>query len=393
MSNPVCSECGARLPEGADRCDLCGAPVLGGASQESASDIPDPQSGDASDPPSRSRQVDEHKVGDDAATAADAAGEKPAANDAGVYCNECGWKNPLRAKFCSRCGSPLQDLAPDEPHTKSAALSAPDFAESDENEAASPSDGELSRYVGVLIGFAVLIVVALYMITVVSKQNVAAETEGAVEAPAEVRSAAVIEEYEAIPIAERHAARVDSFRVAIAQADSSAQLELRRDLVDYLVEIRRIDRAAIEQQRLAKEHGTVAAWRRAGDLLYDWMETVNPERKTDVALLAIDAYERVLEREPDNLDVRADLGWVYQYDPRNPMEAIRHTNMVLEADPDHLAANYNRGVFLLRINRVSDALAQFRKVKDLSSPQSAYYQQADAWIQTVNSQSESERGS
>ena len=386
MSDPICPECGARLAEGAERCDLCGTPVDTTASDAASRQPPSAGQGES---PTGARS------------------EPPPGGGphAGVFCNQCGWKNPLDAKFCSRCGSELQELAARETSTRSSSTraikAAPPIREraTDEvpgsKEETATSDSELSRYVGALVGLAVLIVVALYMITVVSKQNVAAETESAsaVEAPADVRSAAVIEEHEAIPIAQRFASTVDSFRTAIGQADSSAKIEIRRDLVGYLVEIRRIDRAAIEQHRLAKELDTAAAWKRAGDLLYDWVETVSPDRRTDVALLAIDAYERVLEQEPNNMDVRADLGWVYQYDPRNPMEAIRHTNMVLEEDPDHLAANYNRGVFLLRINRVSDALEQFRKVKDLTSADSPYYQQADAWIQTVNRQTASEQGS
>src|SRR5690606_35307888 len=131
------------------------------------------------------------------------------------------------------------------------------------------------------------------------------------------------------------------------------------------LDIGRIDRAAIEQQRVAQETGGLEDWRRAGDLLFDWMETVTPERRTDVALLTIDAYERVLQQDPGDLDARADLGWAFQYDPQNPMRAIEHTNRVLEEDPDHLAANYNRGVFLLRINRIEDAIAQLERVKQL----------------------------
>jgi tetratricopeptide (TPR) repeat protein len=232
----------------------------------------------------------------------------------------------------------------------------------------------------------VLVVIALYMITVISKQRVGTNDIDRVAAPADIRSAAVIDEVESIPIGERFAPTVDSLRAVIAAGAGQDAYSTRRELVAYLIDIGRVDRAAIEQQRLAREIGQVNDWRRAGDLLYDWMESVNVERKTDVALLTIDAYERVLEEAPDDLDVRADLGWAYQYDPQNPMEAIQHTNQVLEQEPDHLAANYNRGVFLLRINRIEEAVMQFERVVELADEGSLYTRQARAWIRTIQEQ-------
>jgi hypothetical protein len=75
------------------------------------------------------------------------------------------------------------------------------------------------------------------------------------------------------------------------------------------------------------------------------------------------------------------------------MEAIRQTNLVLEKDADHLMANYNKGVFLMRINRLDQALEQFERVKVLAGAESPYYRQADMWIVTIReSQAEREAG-
>lgn len=369
MSGLTCPECGARLAEGAERCDLCGTPVVSGTSSPDESvehDIPEPE------------------------TTAD---DLPA----GVHCNACGWRNPAGAKFCSRCGAPLQDMAvrPEETARVRRVQRRPeaggDVESPQQGDAAAESDpapGSLTRHVAVLVGLAILLVVALYMITIVSKQRAPTRAEAAVEAPPGVRGAAVIEEFEAVPIAENHSAVVDSLRAEADQADAEEARQFRQRLVDFFLEIGRIDRAAIEQKRLAESSGRGADWRRAGNLLYDWMETVRQERKTDVALLAIDAYKRVLEENPDDLDVRAALGWVYQYDRQNPMEAIRQTNLVLEEDPEHLAANYNRGVFLLRINRVSEAIDQFERVQEIAGADSPYARQAQAWITSIRRQRE-----
>lgn len=371
MSSRTCPGCGARLADGVERCDLCGTPVGDDLDATSPSeepghdDIPEPRPGPVS--------------------------EDSAADGNGVYCNACGWKNPAGANYCARCGSVLQSAGenPAAPAPGTRRVDKEDVAARSEegpSDAGERDDGSMARHVALLIGIGVLVVVALYMITVISRQRVEPRAEAAAEAPADVRSAAVIEEYEAIPIGARFAPTVDSFRTVIAARDGAEAHSAWSELVDFLIDIGRIDRAAIEQQRLARQTEQVDAWRRAGNLLYDWMESVNNERKTDVALLTIEAYEKVLQERPDDLDARAGLGWAYQYDPQNPMEAIEQTNRVLEEDPDHLAGNYNRGVFLLRINRVEDAVAQFERVAELAAEDSPYARQARAWIRTIQEQ-------
>lgn len=234
-----------------------------------------------------------------------------------------------------------------------------------------------------LIGLAVLVVVALYMITVMSKQTAPSQPEAVVGAPAESRAAAVIREHEALPISEAFRDQVDSMQTAINEADADEAIPLRRRLVDFLIGIGRIDRAAIEQQRVARLSDQAEDWKKAGNLLFDWMEMSKPEAKSQIALLTIEAYRQLLQQNPNDLDARADLGWAYQYDPQNPMEAITQTNLVLEEDPDHLTANYNKGVFLMRINRLDQAVEQFERVKTIAGAESPYYRQADLWIDTI----------
>lgn len=248
--------------------------------------------------------------------------------------------------------------------------------------------GSLGVRVAMLVGIPVLIVIALFMITEMSRQRVQPEVAPTAAMPAEMRSAAVIDEFESIPVAGQYAPVVDSLQALVRSGDGTVALEAQRELVRFMAEIGRIDRAAIEQQRLARRTGMTADWRHAGTLLYAWMEAVYNERKTDVALLAIEAFGKVLEQNPDDVDIRADLGWAYQYDPQNPMEAIRQTNLALEQDPDHLAANYNRAVFLLRINRINEALEQFGRVVALAEDGSVYERQAEAWIRTIRENAE-----
>ena len=292
-----------------------------------------------------------------------------------LICMDCGARIAADADRCELCGSLRSDT-----------VAAPQSGASGTSEEARL--GSLGVRVAMLVGIPVLIVIALFMITEMSRQQVQPEVAPTAAMPAEMRSAAVIDEFESIPVAGQYAPVVDSLQALVRSGDGTIALEAQRELVRFMAEIGRIDRAAIEQQRLARRTGMTADWRHAGTLLYAWMEAVYNERKTDVALLAIEAFGKVLEQNPDDVDIRADLGWAYQYDPQNPMEAIRQTNLALEQDPDHLAANYNRAVFLLRINRINEALEQFGRVVALAEDGSVYERQAEAWIRTIRENAE-----
>ena len=382
MTYRSCPECGARVDEGAGRCDLCGAALevfSGGAA---------PNDWDAA------ASLEKN--------AADESAAREGLDDA-LYCNDCGAANPPGSNFCSRCGVRLRSAAgsadahaavraPVLPPSKNAgahenATSRPVTRPPSAPAAAEATDGTassgLTRHVVAVVGLSILLVVALYMITVISKQPGMRDTEAVASAPVEARAASVIQEHESIPVSETYRARVDSLRGVIESAETAESVGTRRQLVEFLIGIGRVDRAAIEQQRVARITEEAADWRMAGDLLFDWMEMSESDAKSQVALLTIDAYKKLLEQRPDDLDARADLGWAYQYDPRNPMEAIRQTNLVLEESPDHLGANYNRGVFLLRINRLDDAVEQFERVKTIAGADSPYYRQAEMWIDTI----------
>lgn len=355
MIAPTCPECGARLAEGAERCDLCGSPVEAGVTPDSASEVP--------------ADIPEPKM------------EGAVASES-VFCNQCGWQNPPQSRFCSRCGSKLQMPAapapPVKPGEAQKAATAPPVIDKKRNS----SQGSIGMHVGILVGLSVLVVVALFMVSVISKKQIPQETNASA-APADVLAASVIEAHENLPVDEKFAPTADSLEQVIAQSEGEKAIDARRELAAFLLGIGRLDRAAIEQQRVAENTGDPADRQKSADLFFDWMESIENEEKSDVALLAIDELKKVLELAPDNLDARAKLGWAYQFDPASPMEAIKQTNQVLERDPNHIMANYNRAVFLTRINRLEEAKIQFEKVRDLAEEGSLFHRRAEAWIDSI----------
>jgi hypothetical protein len=186
------------------------------------------------------------------------------------------------------------------------------------------------------------------------------------------------------PLSDLQEARANEIKAQIARFEGARKARLQRDLITLYVTERRLDLAAVVQQEIAEGENTEVEWIRSGNLYYDWMETQTGATKTQYAKLAIASYERALDINPNNLDVRTDMAIAFLYDPEHPQEAIRNINMVLDQDPGHVQANFNRGIMLLSINRYDQALRQFDKVRELvGDPNSPIYQRAEAAIETV----------
>jgi tetratricopeptide (TPR) repeat protein len=234
-----------------------------------------------------------------------------------------------------------------------------------------------------------MIVLALFVVTLVSRQNVTTGGGESIQAPPSAMS--VLDQSEQAPldpaVEERAAAIEDELRTAEAEES----LRLNHQLVTLYLEHGRPDRAAIHQQEIAEMTGQPEHWRDAGDLFFEWMEVADQPNRADIAQLAIFAYDRVLAHQPDNYDVRANVAWALQYDMANPMRAIDETNYILENAPDHLQANFNRGYFLMRINRFDQAVEQFERVRDLAGAETSIGQQSSYLIEIIRSEQQRAR--
>ncbi|NQV72854.1 zinc-ribbon domain-containing protein [bacterium] len=320
----TCDSCGARLSDGLDICDLCGTPregvidaVLDHSTEES--EIQDPVVSEIT----------------------------------GVFCNTCGWKNPQESNFCSKCGSALQAVsASDEPRGAKAkakpvvAAKKEPVAQKSVADKHPESQKAVGRQIGIIVASALLVVLALYVVTTMSK----AGTESSATS---------------LPPA---------LREKMAGLSGEELVAAQRELVDLYFAAGRFDLAAEETEVMAGSLNSENEWAIAGNLYYDWMERQDPSLRTPWARKAIAAYQEVLKINPANLDVRTDMAIAYMYDPQNSMMAIQETNAVLAQDSLHMQANFNRGIMLMQIDRTVQAAEQFQKVMELiGDPDDAVY--------------------
>jgi len=325
-------------------------------------------------------------------------------------CPECGARAAAEATRCDLCGADLTPAAPDaEAQPNSEPPKAPGVRpveaplprgeapnpSQDADDEAADSRSNATMQLGLMIGIAAMLVVALFFITNLSKDlsapvtPVPANEEAAfTERPAGAQEGP---DTDRPSIFERLAADesalpggigsvVDSLDAVIDASEGEAAQQARRQKIDMLIGAGRMDHAAVTQRAVARAEGSPEAWRRAGDLFYEWMGRMNegPER-VEVAEAAIAAYDRVLAETPDNLDVRADLATAL-LETNEPMRGVEEIQRVLEADPDHLQARFNYGIMLAMIGRVEAAIAQFEHAQRIVGEGSPFYRQAEQII-------------
>ena len=349
MNPLVCSACGARLAPGSTRCDLCGHDLADEAPR------------------------DDETARDDAAVPVPEAVSPPEASAApGPFCTQCGTKNPAYARFCYQCGHALHGTehpAEDAPAAVPVAgavpvVPAPPPAASD--TPARP-DSDAGRRAFALIGAGVLAVLVLFFLTRAGQDRAPAPNAAATTSPASSAAA---------PLPDDVAARAAELEDEIGAAGGDERLAKQEALVRLFAQAAAFPQAARVQHEVAEAQQTALAWADAGSFyLAAMLRTEGPERAA-LARQSADAYERSLELDPADLDVKTDLATAYLNDAQNPMKAVETVKEVLAEEPEHVRANFNYGLMLAQINRVPQAQEQFEKVVALTEPGDPVYERA-----------------
>lgn len=399
----TCSSCGASVPSHMDRCELCGTPV-DSSRGESPEPVGEAGGGETDRPDSTS----------------DPASGPGTEGNRSVFCNQCGWENPPGARYCSQCGSKLQDLesAPSGTRPVSADLPSGSGSEASEESESSeePSEEvEMGRQIVLFVGGALVVVLAFFGVTQWSSQyewstgSNSGSSASAAEAqtgpsgstrppmsgessgrqgPAPVSLQALLEQY-SDSLAGTMAGQIDSLRGRVEEASGGEKRELQAELVNLLIGAGHPGRAAVVQKEIADATGSVEARRRAADLLYRWMQKVQRQgqRKAvfQVAQHAADAYAAVVEERPNDLDARTRMGEAYLL-TNNPMKGIQAINAVLNTDSTFVPARFQKGLALLQINRLDQAVQQFEMVKQYAEEGAPFYRQADRALTVIEQQ-------
>ena len=104
-----------------------------------------------------------------------------------------------------------------------------------------------------------------------------------------------------------------------------------------------------------------------------WMLQARLSEKTNQPISAIEAYERVLSIQTDQLEAHYALGFLKQAQ-NQPEQAINHFQEVIRLDENHAEAHLNLGVLYAQQTRLTEAEKEYLQALALNpSLVEAYY--------------------
>ncbi len=81
---------------------------------------------------------------------------------------------------------------------------------------------------------------------------------------------------------------------------------------------------------------------------------------------AISSYQKVLEKNPENLNAKTDLGLCYAEGTAAPMKGILLLKEVVTKNPEHEMAQFNLGILSVKSGQHDKAIERFQKVLEIN---------------------------
>lgn len=187
----------------------------------------------------------------------------------------------------------------------------------------------------------------------------------------------------------------------LANGDIQPEGEVLDSLMAVYMTINQYDSAAYYAEQFAERFNTTNNWRKAGDAYFEAFTFALDQQKTNIlGSKAREAYQKVLEAEPSNLDVKHNLALTYvssaspmqgimmlreiiQEDPKNEKALMSMGRMSVQTGqfengierfqslvnyyPEHIEGNFFLGVCLYEAGQHVKARAQFEKIKTLDA--------------------------
>lgn len=220
-----------------------------------------------------------------------------------------------------------------------------------------------------LISAAILIGVLIYTAGRKQKDQVSGKPENInVEegTGSEIKSA-----IEGLPPADKQ--RVERLEAQLKDSEDAEKISLLDSLKSFWDD-RRVEIAASYANRITELNSTEETHIEAAIRYFDAFRFSEDslQSRTYVSK-AIMHYEKALEYNPSNLNVKTDLGVCYAEGSDAPMKGITMLLEVVEEDPRHENAQLNLGFLSVKSGQYEKALERFNKVLELNPLKTEVY--------------------
>ncbi|MFC7525276.1 tetratricopeptide repeat protein [Parapedobacter sp. GCM10030251] len=173
---------------------------------------------------------------------------------------------------------------------------------------------------------------------------------------------------------------ISTIEAQLSKASGPEKIDLLQQLATEWDDVNRPAPLGFVYEELAKLDPKFDNWLKAGDA-YRAAYT-NLQDTTTASVLnayAINAYQKALELDADNLDAKTGLGSAYVSGTNNPMAGIALLREVVEANPSHIGANKSLGLFSMQSRQFDRAIDRFKTVVSLQPDAESYFYLATSY--------------
>jgi tetratricopeptide (TPR) repeat protein len=122
------------------------------------------------------------------------------------------------------------------------------------------------------------------------------------------------------------------------------------------------DSAAFYTEKIAELNPGVETWTKAGNAYYDAFSfSADGTKAGHMGEKARQYYEKVLEKDPSQLTVKANMAMTYVA-TASPMQGIMMLQEILKADPQNELAIFNLGLLSMQSGQYDKAIGRFEQI-------------------------------
>lgn len=130
-------------------------------------------------------------------------------------------------------------------------------------------------------------------------------------------------------------------------------------------EAAKFDSAAWFAEQAARFFDNVEAWQKAGEAYYQaYTFALDEQKQKELAEKTRQYLNKVLAREPGNLDVKCQIAMTYL--SSSPMQGVSMLREVLEADPNNQTALFNLGMLSIQSRQYQLAVERLEKLLEIN---------------------------
>lgn len=161
---------------------------------------------------------------------------------------------------------------------------------------------------------------------------------------------------------------------------TSDSLALLRQLAGKWDDVNKSGPLAFVYEEIAKIDGGFDYWLRAGDAYrVAYTNLQDTVVASELTQFAIRAYQKAMELNGDDLNVKVGLGSAYVSGSDNPMAGIALLQEVVREDPNHIEANRSLGLFSMQSRQFDRAIDRFKTVVSIQPDAESFFYLATSY--------------